>query len=669
MKKLNIILSLVAFALAAPSLTAQGFSHDDETGTRKTQKHKHVQLEPSYAWKLIDPLGLRDSTTIDTTMLNYYRASIPSLVSDAWTTTGNLGAEGINEIWTERPDPSDFHFRDALSHWILTRDKMKFYNTRTPMTLLSFNTGGTRENTQDRLKAIYSGNINRRAQIGANIDYLYSKGSYASQSTKDLTWGFSGSYMGDRFELQSFYNHYNLLNKENGGITNDLYITDPAQLQGGVSTIDCRSIPVRLTAAHTRYVGGELYINSRYKVGYWHEDQINDTTVKRTYIPVTSFIWTLNYDFGKHLFLDTAPSETSQFFENTYLTPNGTRDDTRYYSLRNTFGISMLEGFHPRAKFGLAAYVSHQLQHYKQTPDTLNRSDLNLTPWPDGIDAIDPDATFNIIRVGGQITKQRGSVLTYKAGAEFGLTGPAAGDVDAYGNITTRIQMPFDTMSVTAYGNFQNRHAPYLMTNYLSNHFIWKQDLPRTQRYKFGGTIDIPRTGTSLSAGFENITNLLYWNEESLPCASDKNIQVLSLSLDQRLHVGILNWDNRVTYQKTSRDQVLPLPQLSIYSNLYLLFRVATLKVQLGIDCDYYTKYYAPLYQPATMTFRIQRDKKVGNYPLMNLYANMKLGKARFYVMMSHINQGWTERNYFSMPGYPINPRRFQMGISVDFAN
>lgn len=602
-------------------------------------------------------------------MLNYYRQSIPSLVSDAWTTTGNLGSEGINEIWAERTPVSDFFFKDALSAWLLTRDKMKFYNTRIPTTLLSFNTGGGRETTQDRLHAIFSGNINKRAQVGANLDYLYSKGSYANQSTKDLTWGVNGSYMGDRFEFQGFYNHYNLVNKENGGITDELYIKDPAVLQGGVSTINSKSIPVNLSNAHTRYVGGELYLNSRYKVGYYEHDIINDTTVVSTFIPAASFIWTFDYNNGKHLFLDGSPGETSNFFDHTYLSPYNTRDVTEYFSIRNTVGISMLEGFRKWVKFGLSAYVTHELQRFKQTPDTLNRVDLDLEPFPDGINFIEPSKTINLLRVGGQLTKQKGEYLTYMARAEFGLIGPAAGDINASGKVNTRIPLPFDTLTVAAYGEFDNRHAPYLMTNYLSNHFIWQQSLPKTQRYIIGGSLKIPRSWTNVSARFENVTNLLYWNEFNIPTAANTNVQVLSLCLDQGLHFGIFNWDNRITLQQSTQSDILPLPLISVYSNLYLLFNIATLKVQFGVDCDYYTKFYAPLYQPATMSFHNQNIQKVGNYPFMNLYANFRLSKARFYVMMSHINQGLIEKNYFSMPGYPLNPRRFQLGVSVDFAD
>ena len=72
------------------------------------------KIEPSYAWRLIEPLGLREEATIDTLPDRYAQRSIPSEISDAWATTGNLGGEGINMIWAERPAMSDFFFRDAL---------------------------------------------------------------------------------------------------------------------------------------------------------------------------------------------------------------------------------------------------------------------------------------------------------------------------------------------------------------------------------------------------------------------------------------------------------------------------------------------------------------------------------------------------------------------------
>ncbi|MDE5809741.1 MAG: putative porin [Muribaculaceae bacterium] len=632
---------------------------------------KKTKLEPGYAWKITPPLGLREESTIDTLLLNYYRQSVPSDVSDAYATTGNLGAEGLNLIFFDRQPMSDFFFNDALYHWLPAESKMKFYNTRIPMTLLSYNTGGGRDNAQDRLSGVFSGNINKQAQIGALVDYLYSKGSYNNQADKDFTWGFSGSYIGEKYEFQGYFNHFNFLNKENGGITNDLFITDPAEVQGGSTSIRPKNIPTRLNNSHSRVVGTELYLNNRYKLGYYHEDPPveGDTVPRRTYVPVSSIIWTLKYNDNKHIF--NATSNENGFWERSYLNAQQTYDRTTAWSLTNTVGISLLEGFNKWAKAGLSAFATYRINKYFQTPDTIT----GTFPLPDGLIAnphpeIAPKGTENFLWIGGQLTKQQGKILNYSATAQIGMVARAAGEVKLDGEVNTHIPLFGDTVSITGYGHFYNVAAPYFMNNYISNHFIWKNDFGKRRSLKAGGFIDIPFSRTHLDVGVENIQNHIYFNSDCLPTQYSGNVQIISARLQQNFKFGVLNWENTITYQTSTQQSVIPLPKLAVYSNLYLLFRVAgVLHVQIGVDCDYYTKYKSVNYQPATMSFYNQNEVECGNYPFMNAYANMKLSKARFYIMYSHVNQGLFGSNYFSMPHYPLNPRRFQFGISVDFAN
>lgn len=639
---------------------------------------KKPQVASSYSWQLLPPLGVREPSTIDTALYNYAQRSVPSAQSIAYASTGNLGAAGETMIYFDRKPMSDFFFRDALRTWLPMQGDHRFYNTRIPMTILSYNTGGGRENKQDRLQAVFSGNVNEKLQFGANIDYLYSKGSYNYQAVKNMMWGLSSSYIGDRYEYQAFFNHYNGLNQDNGGITDDLYITDPAQLQGGQTSIDAKSIPTMLTSARTRLKGQEFYMNHRYKLGFWRitppNDSIpGDTIEHRYYVPVTSFIWTLDYNDGHHTFTNGSPTEAADFWGNNYLTTGPSVNPTDYWSLRNTFGVALLEGFNKYAKAGLSAYVTHEIRRFTQGIDTIaisgpDRPEL-LTPYPYD-QKIAPKATENLLWVGAQLTKQQGSLLRYEATARLGVVGPAAGEVNVNGNISARFKLFGDSVRVTAYGLFANEAAPYLMKNYVSNYFIWHNDFSKTRRLRLGGEISIPHTSTLLNVGVENVQNHIYFNDASLPVQHGGSVQVLSASLQQNFKVGILNWNNKITFQTSSDQSVIPLPKLAVYSNLFLRFRVAkVLYVDFGIDCDYYTKYYAPNYQPATMGFCNQQEIKVGNYPFMNLYANMKLKRARFYIMMSHINQGMTGDNYFAMPHYPMNPRRFQMGVSVDFAN
>ena len=68
---------------------------------------------------------------------------------------------------------------------------------------------------------------------------------------------------------------------------------------------------------------------------------------------------------------------------------------------------------------------------------------------------------------------------------------------------------------------------------------------------------------------------------------------MLSATLKQDFRLGIFHLDNEVTWQKTSNETVLPLPQLSLYHNFYILAKLAkkVLTVQLGADVRYFTKY------------------------------------------------------------------------------
>lgn len=635
---------------------------------------KKQSLEPGYSWTASGPLGLRVASTIDTLYSGYHRQFVPSMSTDAYASTGNFGTAGINEIFFERKDWSEFIFADVLDHWTHSAEKQRYYNTRIPMTLLSYSWGGGRNSGQDRLKGEFSGNVNKRLQFGARVDYLYSKGGYDNQALSNFGWGFSSSYTGDRYELQAMMHSFNSVNHENGGITDDLYIIDPAQLQGGDSKIDAKSIPVNLSSAFSRIKGGEFYMNHRYKVGYYQElpKAEGDTVAKRTYVPVSSFIWTFDYKTNTHKFINESASDDASFFTNNYLSTTGTNEETKYWRLRNTVGLDLIEGFKKNAKFGLSAYATHELRKYTQVVDTMLTSSYKpegLTTFPDI--SIDPKTTENLVWVGGQLTKQRGSILTYAATAQFGLVGSVAGDIDVSGTVSTRFRLLGDTVRITGEGFFKNTEAPFLMKRFISNHFAWQNDFGKIRRVRVGGTLDIPHTWTTFSAGVENLQNYVYFDNDALPAQESGSVQVLSLGLKQGLHFKAFNWENSITYQTTSKEEVLSLPKLSVYSNLYFKFMIAkVLFVNLGVDCSYYTRYYAPAYQPATMAFHTQHEKLIGNYPFMNVYADFKLKKTRFFVMYSHVNRGlFGGSNYFSALHYPMNPSRFQLGLSVDFAN
>ena len=626
------------------------------------------------AWTVSSPLGDHSKSTVDTMLYNIQRRAVASMASDAYATTGTLGAEGINMIFLNRPSYGTFIFDHSLAHSLPSLAKFKFYNVYTPMTLLSYDFGGSKENHLDRLHAIFAGNVNRNIGIGAILDYNYAKGAYTSQAVKDFTFGFSFYFNSHRYDAQALYYHYNCLNKENGGITDDLYITDPAEVQGGVEKVEPKSIPTRLTAAHTRLNGDRLFTTHAFKLGYWTEEQVNDTLVRDVYVPVTKFIYSLDYDGHHHHFINTNTAQGSEFWANTYLNPNGTDDNTRYWLVTNTLGVELLEGFRKWARFGISAYAQLQnrqftFANYYPVPDLTEEQAAALTPLPEGF-SITPRVNHTRLAVGGEISKRQGEAIKYSARAKFGLTGGIKGDVNLDGDVSTRFRLFGDTVAISAYGGFANTSNSFLFSHYISNHFAWSNSFSKTTEIKAGGTLTIPWTRTQVTIGFRDYANYIYFNDKALPAQYAPHIQIFSATLDQKLRFGIWNWNNTVTYQASSEQSVIPLPALAIYSNMFLDFTAfRVLRLNIGVDCDYYTRYYGLAYQPATMSFHTQHEAQVGNFAFCNAYVSAHLYKVRFYVLWSHVNQGWFSKNYFSVPHYPVNPRCLQFGLTIDFAN
>ena len=674
-KLITVIISLVCVAVClqaqSPSRLSDSFS---SLSSAPKATAKADTIKEGSAWTLTFPLGDHVESEIDTITYNYQRYSIPALQSDAYVTTGNLGAEGIDMIFFQRPQRSTFFFKDALYKWLPSFSNQKFYNVYVPSTILQYGFAGSKETHQDNLKIDLMGNVNRRIGIGGKVQYLHSRGAYENQAVKNLNWGLSFYYLGDRYEAQAFYNNYYTVLKENGGITDDLYITDPAEVQAGVTSVDTKSIPTRLNYAQSRMTGDEFYMNHAFKMGYWKSVQVNDTLTREEYVPLAKIIYTFDLQHNRHGFSNYNASEGNEFWENRYLMTNGTRDNTYMNMMTNSLGLELIEGFRKWVKFGLSAYVSYQIQKYAQTthyspidPEIAEE----LTPLPPGV-AVPETVTKNFLWVGGRLQKDKGNILRYAADVKFGLVGDAAGDIDLNGNISTMIPVRKDSVKISAEGHFSNLAQPYLLQQYISNHFAWNNDFGKTRRYKVAGNLIIPWSKTSFGIGVENIQNYVYFNSFGLPQQYGGNVQIFSASLTQPLKVGILHWDNTVYYQKTSNSTVLPLPELVIYSNLYIKFiAFKVLKVQFGVDCDYYTSYKSLNYQPATMSFTVQGDQPmyVGNYPLINVYVNARLYKTRFYIQYSHLNQGWFSTNSFFMPHYPMNPRRLELGLAIDFTN
>lgn len=395
---------------------------------------------------------------------------------------------------------------------------------------------------------------------------------------------------------------------------------------------------------------------------------------KSEYVPVTSFIHTVKFDNYRRIY--EAYQTPADYYLNEYydagrLTGDSIYDQTKHWHMKNTFAIAMLEGFNKWAKAGLKAFASYDLRHYE------------LPTMEGGFEKYNEHA----LSVGGQLSKQEGKTLHYNAVAEIGLTGVDAGTLVIDGNVDVNIPFLGDTLQVRGDAFFHRETPSFYYRNYHARHLWWENDLDKTIHTRIMGTLSFPKTRTKLRVAVDEIKNYTYFSqsyditEEGLrtgvivtPMQESGGINLLTAQLEQNFRLGILNWENQFTYQHSSKESVLPVPAFNAYTNLYIKFKVVkVLNVDLGADMRYFTSYEAPDYSPYMGQYTVQgngeNNVKIGNYPIVNVYANVHIKHTRFFVMMSHINAGQGDKNYFFAPHYPMNERVFRIGVSWNFFN
>ena len=718
-------------------------------------------------WTVDQRFGDRRQAELDTMSYMYPNTIFTTGLRGEYNTTGNLGAPRINRIFINRAETDQFLFTQPYDYIVSPVDQFHFTNTLSPFTNLDYNTAGNRTNGEDHFKAKFAVNAGKRLGVGFNVDYMYGRGFYSSQSTSHFKYLMYGSYIGDRYQAHLIFSTLTQKVTENGGITNDEYIKHPESFDDNYAT---NEIPTVLERNWNRNNNLHVFLTHRYNLGFNRKvkmskeeiearkfamasqkenqaqkdleearrkakregrefdekkfkkqtfsgrpdnarvvntsaptdststkapseriavngkaaaDSLNaleakaaqDTMwMKNEYVPVTSFIHTMKFDTYRRIY--QAYETPKDFYADTF-NPAGNYpgdsiyDKTTHYRIQNTFAISLLEGFNKWAKAGLKAFVTSDLRHFTLPTETEIAKAYNE----------------HNLSIGGQLIKSQGKTLHYDATLETWLTGKDAGQMKIDADADINFALFGDTVRLQASGFFHRLNPTFYYRHYHLKHFWWdNDDMSKLIHTRIEGKFGYEKTKTTVRVAFDNIKNHTFFamgynvtddfgrtgNTLSVVQKSGA-ISLLTLELQQKLKLGPLHWDNVITYQKSSDDMALPVPDLNIYTNLFLRFKIArVLKCDFGADARFFTKYYAPDYSPALGQYAVQTGEnrtEVGNYPIVNVYANFHLQRTRFFVMMSHINAGQGKPDYFLAPHYPLNQRIFRFGVSWNFYN
>ena len=404
-----------------------------------------------------------------------------------------------------------------------------------------------------------------------------------------------------------------------------------------------------------------------------------DATMKDEFVPVTSFIHTLEWNNYRHIYQSYATPDG--YYKDTYYKQglkygnDSIYDQMKHMQLKNTFAIGLLEGFNKYMKAGFKAFISSNYCTYTQ-PDSMSTGTI-----------YENKVTEHDLSVGARLSKTQGRTLHFNAGLETYFAGPNRGQLFVDFDTDLNFRLFGDTVQLAASAYFYRSVSAFFQLNYHSKHLWWDLEDPSMEtRTHIQGDFSYTKTDTKLRVAVDEIQNYGYWGMSYDATTSGRknmtaryyqhgsNISILTAQLHQNFRLGPLNWENVVTYQNSSNQDVLPLPTWNIFSNLYLKFKVAkVLGIELGADATWFSKYYAPDFCPAISQFAVQQNAdsriELGGYPFIDVYANMVLKGVRFFIMMSHLNADSGNRMQFLAPHYPTNSSVLHFGVSWNFYN
>lgn len=631
------------------------------------------------SWVIDERFGNIITIPVDTLQFGFQNSNDTGGPTGHYTYLGNIGSPRFSHVFFERSETTQEFFTDPYDFSYITPGKVIYTNTKSPFTNLTYFKHGSARQANEKFKGYFAVNVNKRLGFGFNLDYTYGRGKYMNQATALFNGNIFAYYNGDNYDMHFSFINDNLRVTENGGIIDDRYITHPLDMAEGKRQYRSYEIQTRLKDIWNQNTGYHAFFTHRYNLGFYKDETIeNDTVTKEVFVPVTSIIHTVKFDNNKRNYRSYNDAQNREFFKNNYLGTDST-DITKYMSVKNTVGISLREGFNKWAKAGLTAFASFEHRRFAMTDSIDGTPGQFIRNYKE-----------NILSVGGQISKTQGKTIHYDVLGEIAILGEDIGQFTIEGKADLNFKIFNDTVRLDVNAYIKNLNPTFYYRHFHSKHYWWNNDLSMINRTRLKGKLSIEHWRTQLSAGVENIKNYTYLDNTSIG-VTDKNdaekinylndaavkqhtgnIQIFSAKLKQDFQLGILHLDNEIVYQKSSNSDIIPLPELVLYHNLYIrapLFK-KVLTLELGADVRYFTQYFAPDYSPAIGQFYLQNPEtryKLGGYPLVNGYLNIHLKRTRIFVQMYNLVQGGGDKSYIFAPHYPLNPRGFVFGISWNF--
>ncbi len=595
-----------------------------------------MAISPDYLPTSYTPLGTIffqpvDYRDVDTTMDFISQFDPLNQTKNIYQSLGTFGQahKSINFSFTHEPgfklfnNPYPLYFKEQTD--------LNFYKLKTSYTQIGYTYGIATENN---IRATHAQNIRDKVNLVFNIRSYTNEGYFTHQRISNVQgdvllhyeipsqiYGFRCSYI---------INYFNL--NENGGLLNAQDFLDQR-------VKDLQGYNVKLHNAQSRYLTHDLlfhqYVNiitssaKKQKKNYWG-------TISHTF---QFKMQNINYtDFN----LD------STYYHNIFIfSRDSTLDTLLFYTISNTLQYSTFQPYKDNRNEKYFVHftggITHEYTNYK--------SDLYRG---------------NAFMPFAQVHVRLFTLLDLHARIHYTLGGYQRNDLNARASFNIRLGKKIQ-QSLGCEIDFYYLSPEYILTRYAGNHHFWQNEWKKKQnivrltpywQYK----------DYRVDFSYFMLHHYVYLDENCAPAVLDDYANVIQLHAYVPFYMKGFGVTGNF-YLQYANKEVFQVPVFAGKLDFFYRFPIfkEKAKLQFGFNCAYNTGYYADAYYPLLRQFYHQHDVKTGNYFYWDLYAAIQVQRIHIFFKASHVLSGVMGYNYFTTPDYPMQDRRFAIGLTWRF--
>lgn len=632
----------------------ESYFFDDET-----------RAQDNFMWNISMSENRIQMREIDT-LLYDFQVLYPFLkkgVGDAYL--GNLGAPSVPLEYYSRPRFRDFQMSQPLYAYLYTPESAPYYNVKKPFTQLGYFTAGQRTRAEEVISVIHAQNITPSTAFNITYQTRGTRGVYVNQATRDTDLSCGVSHNGKRYTAYAGYISNTIRMNENGGVVDDWYVT-------GVKKDQPFDIPMMISGdASTVMRNNTFYTFHSYGIPLRRltEDDFSMAGVPAVYVgcSVQYDRWTRRYrDSSSSIQQPSAtggtednPLPTEPFYAHWYFNSSATRDSLSETRLSSKIFVQLQpwdrDGIVGTVDAGAGVDVHGYYQFMPADFLSGNMKGVRRT-------------SFYVY--GGAEGRFR-KFFDWNGHLRYVPAGYRQHDFDADAEAVLTLFPGKHPVSLSGRFSYSLRDPSYWSETFYSNHYIWNNSFRKENETSLEVRLRAPTVNAEVAFMQSVLGNTVYYGPDKVPVQNTAGaVSVTGIYARKDFRIGGLHLNHRVLLQWSTDQGVAPVPLLSAYLSYFYEFDVMrnVLRIKIGVDGRYNTKYYAFGYDPAIGQFYNQHDKTIGGYPMLDVYVAAKWKRMRILLAFTHLNQDlFGTREYFQVLHYPLNPRVFKIGISWGF--